>query len=69
MSNKALHPTATRVTPPAGRFAPAGGAPRAAVGELERSLEIMSNLSRFKADLDKLLKLGDDLHLAWVIDN
>jgi len=29
----------------------------------------MSNLSRFKVDLDKLLVLGNDLHLSWVIDN
>jgi hypothetical protein len=34
MSNKALHPTATRVTPPAVASLLAGVAPRAAVGEL-----------------------------------
>jgi hypothetical protein len=36
MSNKALHPTATRVTPPAVASLLAGVAPRAAVGELGR---------------------------------
>jgi hypothetical protein len=40
MSNKALHPTATRVTPPAVASLLAGVAPRAAVGELGRSTKI-----------------------------
>lgn len=36
MANKALHPTATRVTPPAVASLLAGVAPRVAVGELGR---------------------------------
>jgi hypothetical protein len=33
-ANKAVHPTLTRVTPRARRFAPARVAPRASVGDL-----------------------------------
>jgi len=38
-ANKAVHPTLTRVTPRACRFALARVAPRASVGDLGRSAE------------------------------